>query len=107
MAVDFEALVTQAKQLSKTQRARLIAELSADLAREVQLEEDQARGSRQHTMTLEELLEEQNIKPFEGFTLPSNAGEDEEVDEFLRWRKLQRQRDIELSEQRYKRISGD
>ncbi len=79
----------------KSERARLIAKLSEDLARDTTTSETQPS-------TLEELL--RVAKPWKGLSQPLSQQEDEEVSEFMDWRQ-QREQDRELDTQRDARMS--
>ena len=95
MAIDLEALVAQARQLPRPERARLIARLSEELAQDTR--EPGAQPS-----TLEELL--RVAKPWQGPSRPIAREEDQEVTEFVAWRRQQRQQDRELEAKRDARL---
>ena len=90
MAVDLEALIQQAKQLPASQRVRLIAELSADMVRtqDPSLFQEQNRIGRS-SKTLKQILEEQGVELYDGSS-PQVWPEDEDVDEFIEWRRRER-----------------
>ena len=97
MAIDIEELVMKARQLTATQRVELIARLSAELARDSASPASQPR-------TLEELM--RVSRPWKGLKQPLSAQDDPEVDEFLEWRRQQRQLDRELDEKRQQRLDA-
>ena len=96
MAIDLEALVAQARQLPRPEWARLIARLSEELAQDT--DEPGAQPS-----TLEELL--RVAKPWQGPSRPVAQEEDQEVTEFIEWRRKQREQDRELEAKRDARPS--
>ena len=95
MAVDFETLIAQARQLSRDDRLCLIARLSAELH-----EESQTHQAPPHT--LEELR--RMTSPWKGLEQPLQESEDREVTDFMEWRREQRAQDRELEEERLQRL---
>ena len=97
MAVDFEALVAQAKQLTGAEQARLIMILS-----EAQNPSRAERGVQ--PSTLEELR--RVCQPWAGFPESSARDDDQEADDFIEWRREQRALDRELEAKRSARLSA-
>lgn len=97
MAVDIGLLIAQINELSTAERIRVLAEVSAALAKDSRhVELEHVASLAYAELSLEQLAQEQKVRPISSLDeLKSSAWpQDESAQDFLDWLAAQRRQDL-------------